>query len=133
MARLYINLPVSDLTKATAFYTALGFSHNQKFSNEQASAMVYDDMLSVMLLSHDFMRSFLPDHKSICSNTHNEVLNALQLDSKQEVDIFYHNAINAWWKPTIPVYDHWFMYGKDFEDLDGHIREVFWMDTQTSL
>ena len=127
--QIYINLPVSDLPKATAFYEALGFTKNEQFSNTDASAMNYDDNLSVMLLTHSFMKNFLPQGKSIADSHQTcEMLNAVQFDSKEQVDIFFDKAIAAGGKVTIPAYDHGFMYGRDFEDLDGHIREVFWMD-----
>lgn len=129
MSSLYINLPVSDLLKATAFYEALGFTKNEQFSNTDASGMVYDDNLSVMLLTHTFAKNFLPQGKSIADSHQTcEVLNALQFDSKEQVDTFFDKAIAVWGKATIPAYDHGFMYGRDFEDLDGHIWEVFWMD-----
>lgn len=129
MSSLYINLSVSDLPKATAFYEALGFTKNEQFSNTDASSMVYDDNLTVMLLTHSFMKNFLPKEKTIADSHQTcEVLNAVQFDSKEQVDAFFDKAIAAWAKITIPAYDHGFMYGRDFEDLDGHIREVFWMD-----
>ena len=128
MAKLYINLPVSNLPKATLFYEGLGFTKNQDFSNEDASAMIWDESLSVMLLTHGFCANFL-GHKTI-SDAHKttEVLNALELDSREAVDTFFDKAIAAGGKKTIETYDHGFMYGRDFEDLDGHIWEVFWMD-----
>lgn len=129
MSRMYINLSVSDLAKATAFYQAIWFTQNMQFSDEKASGMVYDDNLSVMLLTHGFMKWFLPQGKVIANSKETcEVLNALQFDSKEEVDGFFDKAIQAWGKATIPAYDHGFMYGKDFEDLDGHIWEAFWID-----
>jgi predicted lactoylglutathione lyase len=128
MAQLYINLPVSDLPKATAFYTALGFTLNTAFSNEDASAMVYDDTLSVMLLTPGFCANFLGSKKISDAHTTTEVLNALQFDSREAVDAFFDKAIAAGGKKTIEAYDHGFMYGRDFEDLDGHIWEAFWMD-----
>jgi predicted lactoylglutathione lyase len=128
MARLFINLPVVDLPKATAFYEALGFRKNSEFSNESASAMVYDDTLSVMLLTHTFYASFLKGKNISDAHSTTEVLNALELDSRKEVDAFFDRAIAAGGKKTIETYDHGFMYGRDFEDLDGHIWEVFWMD-----
>ena len=128
MAQLYINLPVSDLAKATGFYEALGFTKNQQFSNESASAMIYDNTLSVMLLTHDFCTNFLGEKTISDAHTTTEVLNALQLDSREAVDAFFEKAIHAWGKKTIETYDHGFMYGRDFEDLDGHIWEAFWMD-----
>ncbi len=129
MSKLYINLPVSNLPSAISFYKTLGFEQNMEFSNEQAAAMNYKGDFSVMLLSHEFFSGFLPAHKTI-SDSHKttEVLNALELDSREAVDAFFNAAITAGGKKTIESYDHGFMYGRDFEDLDGHIWEVFWMD-----
>lgn len=128
MAHLYINLPVTDLPKSTAFYEALGFTRNPQFSSADASAMVYDDTLSVMLLTHGFATNFVG--KKTISDAHatTEVLNALQFDSREAVDTFFEKAIVAGGKKTIDTYDHGFMYGRDFEDVDGHIWEAFWMD-----
>jgi uncharacterized protein len=129
MAQLYINLPVADLTRATTFYEAIGFTKNPDFSNEDAAAMVYDDTLSVMLLTHGFYTRFLPPHKKIADTyTTTAVLNALELDSREAVDIFFDKAITAGGKKTIETYDYGFMYGRDFEDPDGHIWEVFYMN-----
>ena len=126
---IYINFPVSDLAKSTAFYEALGFKKDTEFSDEKASAMIYDDHLWVMLLSEDFFRTFLPQRKVISdSRTTTEVLNALSLDSREAVDTFYEKAIIAWASKTVDAYDYGFMYGRDFEDPDGHIWEAFWMD-----
>ncbi len=127
--QIYINLPVSDLPKATAFYEALGFIKNPAFSNDNASALSWDTNIFVMLLTHEFYQWFLPPHKIIADSTSSSaVLNALQFVSKEDVNAFFDKAIAAWGKATIPTYDHGFMYGRDFEDLDGHIWEVFWMD-----
>ncbi len=128
MAKLYINLPVVDLARATAFYEALGFKKNTQFSNEDASAMIYDDTLSIMLLTHGFCANFLGAKTISDAHTTTEVLNALQLDSREAVDTFFDKAISTGGKKTIETYDHGFMYGRDFEDLDGHIWEVFWID-----
>ena len=127
MAQLYINLPVTDLAQSTAFYTALGFTLNAAFSNADASAMVYDDTLSVMLLTHGFCAGFLGNKKISNAHETTEVLNALQLDSREAVDIFFDKAISAGGQKTIEAYDHGFMYGRDFEDLDGHIWELAYM------
>ncbi len=133
MSKLYINLPVIDLTRATAFYTAIGFTLNPQFSNESASAMIYDDSLSVMLLTHWFYTNFLVKKTISDAHTTTEVLNALQFNSRAEVDSFFDKAIRAGGKKTIETYDHGFMYGRDFEDLDGHIWEAFWMDETQML
>lgn len=128
MSKLYINLPVADLPKATTFYEALGFMKNQQFSNDDAGAMIWDENLSVMLLTHGFCSGFLGKKTISDAHTTTEVLNALELDSREAVDAFFERAISAGGKKTIETYDHGFMYGRDFEDFDGHIWEVFWMD-----
>lgn len=129
MTKIYINLPVADLPKATAFYEALGFTKNPQFSNDQASGMSYNDDFYLMLLTHDFTMSFLPSTKKI-ADAHQtcEVLNAIDFTSREAVDAFFAKAVAAGWKEVRAPYDHGFMYGHDFEDLDWHIREPFWMD-----
>jgi uncharacterized protein len=129
MAKLYINLPVDDLPKSIQFYQALGFVQNMDFSDEKAAAMTLDDSLSVMLLSRDFFARFVPTGKSIADrHTTTEVLNALELDSREAVDAIFDQAISAGGKKTVDTYDYGFMYGRDFQDPDGHIWEAFWMD-----
>lgn len=129
MSKIFINLPVANLDKSIAFYTALWFIQNKDFSDAHASSMMWNDNIYVMLLTHEFARNYLPAHKTIAdSHKTCEVLNALQFESRDEVDLFFNKAITAWGEATIDVYDHGFMYGRDFEDLDGHIREAFWMD-----
>lgn len=126
--KIFINLPVKDLPKATAFYKAIGFTQNMQFSNEDASGMAFDENIYVMLLTHTFAKTFLP-HKDIADSKKTcEVLNAIQFDSKDEVNAFVDTAVAAWANEFREPYDHGFMYGRDFEDLDGHIREIFWMD-----
>jgi uncharacterized protein len=96
MAKLYINLPVADLAKSIAFYQAIGFTQNLDFTDKDASAMVYDDSLSVMLLTHGFYSRFVPSHKRIAdAHKTTEVLNALEFDSREAVNIFFEKAIAA--------------------------------------
>ncbi len=128
MAKLYVNLSVLDLPKSIAFYTALGFTQNLQFSDENAASMMWDDGLSIMLLTHGFMQNYIGSRKISDAHTTTEVLNALQFDSKVEVDAFFEKAIAAGGAKTIDTYDHGFMYGRDFADPDGHIWEAFWMD-----
>lgn len=130
--KIFINLPVTDLPKATEFYKAIGFTQNMQFSNEDASGMSFDENIHVMLLTHGFAKTFLP-HKEIADSKKTcEVLNAISFDSKDAVNAFVDRAVAAGANEFRPAYDHGFMYGRDFEDLDGHIREIFWMD-QTNI
>jgi uncharacterized protein len=128
MSRLYINLPVSDLQKSVDFYTAIGFTQNLAFTDENASAMNYGDEFTVMLLTHGFAKNYIGSKKIANAHETTELLSALQFDSREAVDIFFEKAISAGGKKTIDTYDHGFMYGRDFEDPDGHIWEAFWMD-----
>ena len=93
MAKVYINLPVTNLPKATAFYEAIGFTKNPEFSNDDASGMVWDESLHVMLLTHGFCTNFLGKKTLSDAHTTTEVLNALEFDSKGEVDAFFEKAI----------------------------------------
>ncbi len=130
MSRIYINLPVTDLPKSIEFYKALWFTQVAEMSGDEATGMMYWETLYVMLLTHDFMKRFLPASKTIANSKQTcQVLNALEMDSKEAVDALFDKAIAAWWLKTIDTYEMGeFMYGRDFEDLDGHIWEVFWMD-----
>lgn len=129
MSKIFINLPVKDLTASTVFYQALGFIKNDNFSDTHASCMIRDDNIYVMLLTHEFTKKFLPEGKTIAdSHKTCAVLNALSMNDKSDVDVMFDKAISAGAKATIPTQDHGFMYGRDFEDLDGHIWEIFWMD-----
>lgn len=125
---IFINLPVTDLKKSMAFYEAIGAANNPQFTDETAACMVVSDNIHVMLLTHDKWRTFtskeIPDaHKSA------QVLLCLSSDSKEGVSQLVDAAVGAGGKadPT-PTQDFGFMFGRSFEDPDGHIWEIMWMD-----
>ena len=125
---IFVNLPVTDLPRATAFYEAVGFTMNPMFSNEMASCMAWSDAIFVMLLTHDFWKTFtgktIPDAKESA-----QVLLCLSRDSQAEVDGIVAAAEGAGGAPDpTPRQEMDFMYGRSFEDPDGHIWEVMWMD-----
>jgi predicted lactoylglutathione lyase len=124
---VFINLAVADVAKATAFYEAIGATRNPMFSNEQASSMVWSDTVYTMLLHRDFFQTFT--NKEI-ADAHRvvESLTCLTRDSRAAVDEMAARAVAAGGKETRPPQDHGFMYGRAFEDLDGHIIECVWMD-----
>jgi uncharacterized protein len=135
MARMiFVNLPVRDVAKATAFYEALGFTKNEQFSGEHASSMVWSDTITVMVLAHDFYRTFLPEGKTIADGAAvSEVLLCLSLDSRAEVDALTEAAAEAGGRADIrPAQDMGFMYNRAFEDLDGHIYEIVFMDMEAA-
>ena len=124
---IFVNLPVADVAKSTAFYQALGFEKNEKFSNESASGMVWSDAIHVMLLDHAFYATFT-DKKIIDAKTTSGVLNCLSFDSKADVDAFHDAAKSAGGSEPRPIEDQGFMYGGAIEDPDGHTWETMWMD-----
>lgn len=125
---IFVNLPVADLKRSVAFYEAVGAENNPQFSDDTAAAMVFSETIHVMLLTHDKYRQFTA--KTIVdARTSSEVLIALSADSRADVDAMVGKAKagGAVIDPT-PTQEHGFMYGRSFEDPDGHIWEVFWMD-----
>ncbi|WP_108661642.1 VOC family protein [Acuticoccus kandeliae] len=134
MARMiFVNLPVGDLGKATAFYEAIGFTKDDRFSDETASGMVLTDIIHVMLLTHEKFASFTPK-TVVDAKTSTEVLLCLSTDSREEVDALIATAEAAGGVADPgPVQDYGFMYGRSFEDPDGHIWEIMWMNVEAFL
>jgi len=129
---IFVNLPVSDLPKSKAFYEAVGFTNNPQFTNENAAAMVWSDAIYVMLLTHDFWKTFT-DRAIPNAHESAQVFLCLSHDSREAVDAIVAKAGAAGGKaePT-PTMDHGFMYGSSFEDPDGHIWENNWMDPKVA-
>jgi len=127
---IFVNLPVADLAKSTAFYEAVGARRNPQFSDETAACMVFSDTIYAMLLTHAKFKQFTPKAIADARNT-SEVLLCLSADSRGDVDALVASAASGGgvMDPT-PTQDHGFMYGRSFEDPDGHIWEVMWMDLQ---
>ena len=124
---IFVNLPVTDLDKAKAFYAALGFVNEPKFTDETAAAMQWSDAIVLMLLTHAKWKTFtdrpIPDRGS------SEVMLAISFGSKAEVDRVTDAAATSGGTPDVnPKQDYGFMYGRSFVDLDGHIWETVWMD-----
>lgn len=133
MSRLiFVNLPVRDLARATAFYEAVGATKNPQFSDATASCMVFSETIHTMLLTHDKFRQFTP--KPIAdARTASEVLICLSAESRAAVDAIIDSAGRAGGRADpCPRQDHGFMYGRSFEDPDGHTWEVMWMDMEAA-
>ena len=133
MAKLiFINLPVTDLDRATAFYQAIGAQKNDQFSDATASCMVFSETIHAMLLTHEKFRQFTP--KDIAdAKTTTEVLICMSADSRDAVDDIIGRARGAGGRADpSSKQDFGFMYGRSFEDPDGHIWEVMWMDVEAA-
>ena len=125
--QIFLNLHVKDLYKAKDFYTKLGFTVNESFTSDTAACMIISDNMYVMLLTYDKFKEFTSKEISDATKT-TEVLTALSVNSRDQVDTIADAAINSGGTEARPSQDHGFMYGRAFNDLDGHIWEVFWMD-----
>lgn len=125
--KIFVNLPVQDLNKAMEFFRRLGFSFNAQFTDETAACMIVSEDIFVMLLTHDKFKSFTP--KAICDATKNtEVLVCLSCETRERVDEMVRRAVAAGGTTYNKPQDHGFMYGHGFQDLDGHIWEVIYME-----
>src|SRR5207237_3974785 len=109
------------------FYKAIGCVKNDQFSNDQAAMLTWSDTISFMLLTHDFYRTFTSKQIADAQAT-SEVLLCLSRDSRTEVDAITEAALAAGGREPRPVQDMGFMYGRAFEDPDGHTFEPMWMD-----
>ena len=126
--QIYVNLPIRNMERTKAFFSALGFSFNPQFTNEQGACMVINDGASyAMLLVEPFFQSFTKKPISDAKKS-TEVLVCLSCESRAEVDALVKKALAAGGTAPNAPQDHGFMYGHGFEDLDGHVWELMWMD-----
>ena len=124
---IFVNLPVKDLSKSVEFFTKLGFSFNAQFTNEEATMMVIEENISVMLLVEKFFRTFTSKDISDATKS-TEVIVSLSADSREGVDEMLNKAIGAGAATPLPTLEMDGMYGRSFEDLDGHHWEYMYMD-----
>jgi len=126
-SKVFINLPVKDLERSKAFFTKLGYTFNERFTDHTAACMVISEHIYSMLLTEARFKDFTP--KAIADATRStEVLVALAMENKAKVDALVDTALSAGATKAREPKDHGFMYERSFNDLDGHIWEIFWMD-----
>jgi predicted lactoylglutathione lyase len=128
--QIYINLIVKNLVKATAFYEAIGFVKNPMFSNEDATGLNWSENIYVMLLSGKFASNFTDGKEVVDPKKTVSAMYALNFNSKEEVDEFVEKVRVAGGRVYMNEYNasYEFMYGYEFEDLDGYIWEPYYMD-----
>lgn len=125
--QIFVNLPVKDLGRSMDFFTELGFSFDQRFTDEKAACLVIDDNIYAMLLTEPFFRTFTK--KEVADATRStEAILALSVESRQRVDELVDRALTVGGRPSNETDDQGFMYGRSFQDPDGHLWEVFYMD-----
>lgn len=132
--QIFVNMQVSDLQRSRTFFEQLGWSFNPQFSNDDAACLVISDTIFCMLHTSASMSRFLPTGKSAADATkHTEVLLAVSMESRDAVDRIFGKAIATGATEARPTEDHGFMYGRNINDLDGHVWEFYWMDPDRSI
>ncbi len=126
---IFINLPVRELEASKAFFAALGYRFNPQFTDENAACMVVSDSIFVMLLAEPFFQTFTP-HPLVDARRQTEVITCLSADSRAAVDGLVDKALGAGAREPMPARDYGFMYQRGFQDLDGHLWEIAFMDGQ---
>ncbi|MDQ3276963.1 MAG: VOC family protein [Bacteroidota bacterium] len=126
--QIFVNLPVKDLQRSMDFFTQLGYTFNEQFTNEKAACMVISETIYAMLLTEPFFKGFILGNEISDTANTKEVLIALSADNRDAVNSLTDKAIAAGGKQFREPEDHGFMYSRSFEDLDGHVWEVVWMD-----
>ena len=125
--KIFVNLPVKDLKKSMEFFRKLGYTFNAQFTDETAACMVIAEDIFAMLLTEAKFKGFTPN--AICdARKSTEMLVALSCDTRDQVDETVRKAVAAGGNTYNKPQDHGFMYGHGFQDLDGHIWEVFFME-----
>ena len=125
--QIFMNLPVRDLDRSVQFFTALGFKFNQDYTDENATCMVINDDAFVMLLVEKFFKTFTAK-EIVDATSATEAIMAFSVDSREEVDQMVGKALAAGGSESQPLQDYGFMYSHSFQDPDGHLWEVMWMD-----
>lgn len=125
--QIILNLPVKNLDKSKAFFSALGFSFNPRFSNQDAAFMnIVDGTIHAMLTTETFFKSLI-DKPLAQAKEANEMVICLSCESREEVDSLIAKAVAAGGRTPHPPEDHGFMYDQGFEDLDGHLWNLVWV------
>ena len=125
--QIFVNLPVKDLSRTVEFFKRLGFTFNPQFTDENATCMIINDNIFVMLLVEKFFKTFTK--KEICDTTKDtEMIIALSTESREKVDEMMQNVVKAGGKESREPQDHGWMYGRSFQDINGHLWEIIYMD-----
>ena len=129
-SQIYVNLPVQNLDRSMHFFSRLGFGFDSNFCDEKAACLIVGENIYVMLLTEPFFRSFTRK-KTVDAEKYTEVILCISASSRREVDDMVNKALEAGGSAPNPKQDHGYMYGHGFQDPDGHLWEVMYMDMRT--
>ena len=129
---IFVNLPVKDLERSIAFYGSVGAVQNKQFTDETCSMVSFSFEINVMLMTHERFRTFTTKEIADTRTSVQALLN-LSADSRDAVDRIVQDAAaaGAVIDPS-PVEDYGWMYGRSFEDLDGHMWGISWLDVEAA-
>ncbi|HYO37866.1 MAG TPA: VOC family protein [Geodermatophilus sp.] len=129
MRTIFLNLPIADVAASRAFYTALGFPVEERFSDETSLSVTVSDAIHLQLSTREKLAGFLPEGTAIADPRRaTGAAYALSCESREEVDELVQKALGAGGGTWMPAQDHGFMYGWSFTDQDGHVWEPMWTD-----
>ncbi|MDH6238881.1 VOC family protein [Aurantimicrobium minutum] len=128
---LFVNLPIANLKNSVEFFTGLGFAFNPQFTDEQSTCMIVNDNIFIMLLEHAKFESFI--EKKIAPKDTAEAIFGLSCDSAEDVRTLCEKAFSLGARKVNEPEDIGFMFSWGFEDLDGHLWDVFWMNPEHIL
>jgi predicted lactoylglutathione lyase len=126
---IFVNLPVRDLSASTAYFRALGFAFDERFTDDSCACMVVSDQAYVMLLVESRFADFTTK-PVVDARAGTEAILCVSAESREAVDAFADAALEAGGSRAGEPMDHGFMYGRSFHDLDGHLWEVMWMSPE---
>jgi predicted lactoylglutathione lyase len=130
--QIFVNLPVKDLKRSIDFFTRLGYTFNPKFTDENATCMIIGENIFAMLLVENFFKTFTKKELSDARKS-TEVILALSVEDRAKVDELIGKAVAAGATTPMEPKDYGFMYQHGFQDLDGHLWEVFYMDENAAV
>ncbi|MFD4368446.1 VOC family protein [Rhodococcus sp. NPDC058521] len=124
---IFVNLPVKDLAKSTEFYEGLGYKRNPAFSDDNASCIVVSEEIFLMLLVEPFFKTFTKK-EIVDASTSTEAILCISAESREAADALADKALSSGGSFSNEPMDEGFMYGRSFQDPDGHLWEIMWMD-----
>ncbi len=129
MRMIFVNLPVKDVVRSKAFFGGLGFTFNPEYSSDDTLCVIIEENIFCMLMNEARFKEFII--RDIADTTKvTEVLTALSAGSRAEVDDTLAKALALGGKEWRPIMDYGFMYGCSFQDPDGHVWELAYMEPQ---
>ena len=128
---IFVNLPIANLKRSVGFFTELGFKFNPQFTDETSTCMVVSDAIYVMLLEKEKFASFIT--KKIAEPDTTEAILSFSCESPEQVRELSEKAFSLGAKKVNEPQDMGFMFSWGFEDLDGHLWDLFWMNPEHVL